>query len=613
MADVSTTEDGMRSHLEADPPDGHGIPDPAAAAMSMSAMTTRHDEMHAAGADHTHADMPMRSAIEVDAAIHVRDLAKREIDMRLLRWGQVINTNIGPEEFTRGAFAETDPSSVLLMGLEHEVHFGLAQDGQTPKLTRHPVGKAMRVSEEADGPHATFRVAKTQRGDEVLALAEEGIVTGVSIEFSELPGGSRIESRQGRRTTVHNRVKLNAVSTTYRPAYGEQATVLAVRSHTEGDAPMGDEKAPEVGAVTTKEPEKPDLQTRAIDDAVNHFGDQMDAAFGRLTESFTGRIEKLEERARSAFVVPGIEPEAAPISRAEWMSIVLRMRSGESIPHQQLRAAEDIISSDNIGIVPPAYLTELIGVIDASRPFLSSTRRLPTPVSGMSMVVPVITQRPTVAEQTTEKSALSTQTTKISTQSFDMVTKGGYGDISLQLLKRADRSFLDLYLQLLAEAYAIEAESEAVEALLHANEPLDPTALDPENLLLGAAYQNSFDAIRRPPDTIWLSTEAVGGFIDAKATTTNAPLYPGLVASATAAGGITGTISGLRPVHTPALDAHGSYAIVGPSNGFAWAEDGTFTLQVDVPSKAGRDVALVGMLWFAPWYPDAFTIYNVAS
>lgn len=590
MADMTEAE--MRSHLEGD----HQLP---SAAMDLAAMVSRHEELHAAGADHE----MMR--VVSDNPIQVRDLARRELDVRLLPWDTVITTAHGTEEFRRGAFDGVTPSRVLLMGLEHEAHFGLGQDGQ-PVITRHPIGKGLTYADQPDGPHMTFRVAKTQRGDEVLALAEEGIVTGVSPEFSPVPGGTTVTSRNGRRHEVHTRATLSGASTTYRPAYGEQATVLSVRSHTEGDAPMGDTAVPEVGA-------EPELQTRAFDEAVTHFGEQMDTAFGRLTDKFTDRIEKLEERARSAFVVPGIEPPKAEMSRSEWMSIVLRMRSGENIPAVQMRAAEDIISSDNIGIVPPAYLTELIGVIDTSRPFMSSTRRLPTPVSGMQMVVPVITQRPTVAEQTTEKTALSTQTTKISTQSFDMVTKGGYGDISLQLLKRADRSFLDLYLQLLAEAYAIEAESEAVEALLHANEPLDPEALDPENLLLGDAYQNSFDAIRRPPDTIWLSTEAVGGFIDAKATTTNQPLYPGLVASATAAGGITGTISGLRPVHVPALDGHGSYAIVGPSNGFAWAEDGTFTLQVDVPAKAGRDVALVGMLWFAPWYPDAFTIYNVAS
>jgi hypothetical protein len=137
--------------------------------------------------------------------------------------------------------------------------------------------------------------------------------------------------------------------------------------------------------------------------------------------------------------------------------------------------------------------------------------------------------------------------------------------------------------------------------------------MDPEDLELGDAYVNAFDAIRRGPDTIWLSTQAVGQFIDAKASTTNQPLYGSIQASATAAGGITGNISGLRAVHVPTLDAHGGYAIVGPSSGFAWAEDGTYTLQVDVPAKAGRDVAIVSILWPAPWYPAAFTAYNVGS
>jgi hypothetical protein len=296
--------------------------------------------------------------------------------------------------------------------------------------------------------------------------------------------------------------------------------------------------------------------------------------------------------------------------------VALKILSGERIPQEQYRVTQDFITTDNAGVVPDAYSDRMIGIIDPRRPFMATTERIPTPDSGMSLVVPKITQRPTVAEQETEKALLSSQKSIITTQSFAVATYGGVGDISLQLLKRSDPSFLELYLRLLAEAYAIETEDAATGALITAindGGPEPATALDPEALNLGAAFQSSFDAIRRPPDTIWLSSEAVAAFIDAKASGTNAPLYSNLSANFTAAGGVGGTISGLRAVHVPALDDKGAYAIVGPSSGFAWAEDGTYTLQVDVPAKAGRDVALVGMVWFVPWYPEAFTLFNVAS
>ena len=66
--------------------------------------------------------------------IKVRDASRREIEVRLLPWDTTIETTGGPEEFARGAFADTADDGVMLMGLEHEAHIGIGQGGE-PRLT----------------------------------------------------------------------------------------------------------------------------------------------------------------------------------------------------------------------------------------------------------------------------------------------------------------------------------------------------------------------------------------------------------------------------------------------------------------------------------------------
>jgi len=562
------------------------------------------------------AEAVLRS-VTVESEVTVRNLAKREIDVRLAPFGQVIQTITGPEVIEAGAFRDTDPSKILLMGLEHEVHLGIGQDGRVIP-TRRPTGKALSIEEREDGGYATFRVAKTSAGDEILALAEDGVIGGVSIEMGR-NARTRIEKVNGRRTSHVEFADLRAVSPTYQPAYAE-ARVLAVRSQEE-DAPVAtEEKAPAAGATATDEAEQehraPAVVTRSEQDS--DIAAQFAAAFQQPIDKMLDRLERLEERSRSNFELPANaqEVEDEGPKKGDWASIVIRTLVGERVPDLKTRTWQDVVTADNLGVVPEAFLSEMIGVIDPSRPFLSTTRRMPLPAAGMTINVPVITQRPSTAKQSAEKAEISSTKTLISSTGFEAVTIAGGADISVQVLRRSSPSYLDLFLELLGEAYAIDAEDHALDTLIAAvsdGGPEPASALDPEALNLGDAFIASFDATRRAPDTIWLSTKAVGEFIDAKASGTNAPLYPGLQASATAAGGITGVISGLRPVHVPTLDAKGAYAIVGPSSGFGWTEDGTFTLQVDVPSKAGRDVALVGILWAMPLYPAAFTSYTVAS
>jgi HK97 family phage prohead protease/HK97 family phage major capsid protein len=514
--------------------------------------------------------------------LEVRDADQRIVRMRIVPWRTVIETNLGPEMFELGAFNDTIPSDVRLR-----------MDHQDP-----PTGKGIAIEQLPDAGYLDARVAKTSRGDDQLALIAEGVSTGASVGFEEVPGGTSIEKVNGRRVRVHRRVRLREVSTTWRPAY-EQAGVMYVRSNETNTeiAPMADQEAPVAGATQTS-PTMPDTVSPEF-----------------MAQALTERLGELEERSRQNFAIPTQPTEPSHANRGEWMSAVVRMLSGERIPDMEMRALSDIVTTDNIGVVPDAYSTEIIGVIDPLRRFMSSTRRLETPTSGMGLVVPKIITRPTVATQAAEKDDIASNTTSITTVTYDAVTKAGGGDLSLQILKRSSPSFLSLYLELLAEAYAIEAEESAVEALLGETGVVDGGTIDPEALILGAAWQAGA-TVRKPPTTIWMSSAAVGAFIDAKASTTNAPLYSDLRADFTAAGGVGGSISGLRPVWVPALDAvdyEQADVIVGPSSGFGWAEDGTYTLQVDVPAKAGRDVAIVGILWFAPMYPTAFTRYVLAA
>ena len=498
------------------------------------------------------------------------DEDKRELSMRVVPWDTDALTNRGYERFERTAFDGLDPG-----------RFVLRQRHQDP-----PTGRGIELDAETDPQWLLmrFRVARTQAGDEQLTLVKDGVETGVSVGFED--GKFEIsKAEDGKRRITHQAVNpegMLEVSTTYIPAFRE-AAVLQVREKETMAEPI------------TEAAEVPPAPTVKMDGSV----------LAELEARLFGRIDKLEER-QAAMLLNA--PPVSGSAKGELRKVV----------KLQIRELADVTTAGNEGVLPDAIVSEMLGRVEAGRPFLNATRRLPTPSSGTRLIVPRLVQGPLVDTQESEKHELASRATVIDTVDFPMITIGGAADISMQLLQRSSPEFLSLWLALLGDALAIDADDKALDALLAEAGVVEGGDFDPESPAFGGAFTNAVTATGRTmfPDRIFLGTAAMAAMIDAKEPSGGggAPLYPGLatISGLTSGGTIPGAFT-LTPVWVPALDDEAVDVIVGPSQAFGWAEDGSYTLQADVPSKFGRDIGVASMIWFAPLYPAAFTSYTLAS
>lgn len=517
----------------------------------------------------------------IEPELEVRSESDREIGIRIMKYGEIGRTEQGLEMFEAGAFEGSDPTKVVLRS-EHE---------------GPPAGRGVALEERGDSAILIARAANTQRGDELMTLAKEGYFRGASPSFAGIEGGSKYKYIGRDRVIVRSKVDLREVSLTWRPTFAG-TEVLYARTQSLEDSPMTD-------AV---EPAQEQPKAHGVESPTDPY----------VLQDLRNRLEIMEQRTAQPTnaELPDIAETKIP-EKGEWMQGALTLMDGGDLHPIHQRALADIITADNPAFMPIQYQTEMIGIIDPLRRFMNSTRRIDMPESGLTLSYPRITQRPTVAEQTTQKAEVSSTEVHTDTVTENVRTFAGAGDLSIQILRRSSPSFLNFYLELLGEAYAQATDNAAVDKLL-ASSPTSGTGdWDVEDPHFGEAFENAV-AVGSTliPDRIWLSTAALVAMIDATTPTGGGgdPKYPGLAGISGLGGGGSGPLPmTLTPVWVPALDDESVDVIIGPSRGFAWAEEGTFTLTADVPGKLGRDIALGGFVAFLAIYPAAFTTYDLAS
>jgi phage head maturation protease len=540
-------------------------------------------------------DLPDEHLLSVDSE-------KRIIGLRVVPYNVVAeHPAYGRLMFLPGAFSRPDPARVRLR-MDHE---------------DPPTGIGVAFRDRPDGAFMDFRVSQTERGNDQLTLARDGVSRGTSPGFMDVPGGPQQKLVDGKVTTVYGpgSAVLVELSTTWSPTFAGDGVMYVLNRDEKGSGPMPELQEAPVGAIDTR----PIIEAIREEGRAVREAEKSDAKLDKVLSS----LDAFMDAQRAQFNVP-----AGPARKPKlhhWVELTLRRMRGEAIPPTLLKelALDDVVTTEQPGLVPNLLVPDYDDIISNARPFLNSTRKIEPPETGTSMLLPIITTRAVAGTQAgnAEKGALTTTATKVGTGTFAYKAVFGGADISIQMIQRAGRSFFDILTGDMGEAYALDCDAKAIAALVAgytdsasvAHAPADGGVIDPENLLLGGAWETSILASKRAPTHIWMSAAAVAAFIDAKAPLTNAPLYSNLAASFTAGGGPGGSLSGLTPVYVPALDTAVPDVIVGPARGFVWAEDPALNLQADVPSNAGRDIALVGGIFPAPRYAHAFTIYTIGS
>jgi len=474
------------------------------------------------------------------------------------------------------------------------------------RLERGPlVGRLDDIEARTDGLYGRVVLADVPAAAELRALARTVGAT-FSVEFTDTisPAGAEVV-RTGAQLTG-----LAVLTAPDRGAYpGALVTEVRAAPGEEEDPPLDENGDP------IDPPAEDDEENRAEPDAGAPVAAR--AAIRREVERIMGRglarpTAHPLARYRSTF---DFYEAARASSSDELPAIFAREYRAYRERVTSARAFVDQITTDNPGVIPPGWLTEIFGILDMGRPVINAIGTRALPSSGMEVDWPYYAgdMHALVGEQVTEKADVTSVKVSFLKSSVPIKTYAGGSDISWQLIRRSQPSYRDAYLRILNIAYGVVTDNVVGDAL-----PLvvgaqtvdyDIAAPDPDGAALKAAVFQASSLVQiatgSPASWVLAATDVFQAF----------GAMPALVASPYGTQNVPGTatastldvnISGLKVTHAPDL-APGT-AIVSNTLACAWMEDGPFVVAAPVVPKLGEDVAIWGMGAFAAFIPKGIVL-----
>ncbi len=263
-----------------------------------------------------------------------------------------------------------------------------------------------------------------------------------------------------------------------------------------------------------------------------------------------------------------------------------------------MRTPEHTLTSDVDGLLPPQHITQILDVINKSRPVVATANR--QDLARGTLTYPKITGRPEVLLQPAEKQEGGTAKMEVEMGTLTAQTFIGGGNLSWQMINWSTPDGLALWFDLAGEAYAQQTEGTAC-AVLDAAAAAGGTAPVPVTGGTADTFQDWISAVvggagvvyansGRVPDTLYLSPDMF--FVAAALTSDSGASF--ISAGQLSVGGLSGSIAGIRVVTSPGFGT--ATAIIGDSRAFMVGETpgAPVELRAVEPAIGGLEVGVIG-------------------
>ena len=479
---------------------------------------------------------------------------RREISGKIvpLGTGEVGNTNLGAYTFEAGSIEIGDVSKIKLLS-QHDM--------------KKPIGRMIAAETRTDGIYATFKLSRSTGGNDALVMAQEGLVSGLSI------GAEIIASKPSRDGhTVVSAAKLKEVSLVTEPAF-KSAQVLEIAAE----------------EIVPVEETKTESET-VVEDTTPVEATPVEAA--------------AVEAARPTITAMAYTKPRLDFSAPKQLEMTIRASLGSDEAREYVRAAAD--TTDNAGLIPTRQLTTVInGLANNTRSAIDAISTGALPDAGMSFEIPKITTLPTVAD--TAEAGTPSNTDQASSYVTVTVKKyAGQQQFSVELFDRSSPLFITELMNNMAAQYAA-ATDKAVYTALASGATADSTTITTyptASELLGvvsrgaaSVYTNTQGFARN----ILMNTSQWANLMTLNES--GRPIY--MAAQPSNAGGVVrpdsirGNVAGLDlfvSANVPSAndtDKDDSILIINPT-AYTWYESPTYQLRADVIASGEILVAMYG-------------------